>query len=297
MKNRIEHNQKFLLGLLNLHIGKFYPLRKWIGIDHKGKIDEVSNLSIAYNTKDLGDRIQQTREYQHPDLEYKLNLLLDKIPQLALFPALLQPAYGLGALAFFFLTTTTYQPSTSDNSSSNVNPDDVFNYTANYIGYYNNGAARQNGFVYFDTSDIPNGATFSQGDLLMYCSALTGSETIYAYRATQLDWVETQLTWNSYKTGSAWATAGGDYTTTNGVNSPSVVVNNWLTWTASTLIQNCYDNQSKKVYLVLYTSSAYNCNAGFHSKEYETDTSLRPKLTVTYTTTNYHNLRRKLLMR
>ena len=50
-KQRIERSQKFLLKLLHLHIGKFYPLRKWLGISHKGKIDEITNLSIAYNTK------------------------------------------------------------------------------------------------------------------------------------------------------------------------------------------------------------------------------------------------------
>lgn len=37
----------------------------------------------------------------------------------------------------------------------------------------------------------------------------------YAYKLTRTDWVELEATWNSYKTGSAWTSPGGDYVTSN----------------------------------------------------------------------------------
>jgi hypothetical protein len=34
---------------------------------------------------------------------------------------------------------------------------------------------------------------------------------VLAYKLIRSDWEETEATWNSYKTGATWATAGGDY--------------------------------------------------------------------------------------
>ena len=283
MTQRIKNNQKFLLKLLNLHIGGYYPLRKWLGIDYKGKIDEVSHLSIAYNHYKGGKKLT-TRIYQHPDLGYKLNLVLDKIPQLALLPALLQPAYGLGALAFFFLTQTTYQPSGADtylNKAKTTNnygsSEDIWIYRQTN-NYYRT-------LLYFDVSDIPNGVTFSQGDLLLYAhNIVTGADGILN-RLTQTAWVEGEATWNSYSSGNSWTTAGGDFTSTNAVTLSNITTTGWKTWEAASLIQDCYDNQSKKVHLLLKSQEDnQNCAVAFYSKEYATDTSLRPKLTVTYTT-------------
>jgi len=287
LKKRIEQNQKFLVSLLNLHIGNFYPLRKWLGIAYKGKIDEVSHLSIGYNTKYFkkGKKWykQQTREYQQPDLGYKLNLVLDRIPQLVLLPALLQPAFRLASVLLFSLTTTTYQPSTADTRLSQYNPNtnygsgtffEVQNVT-NYFG---------RSLLYFDTSDIPDGVTFSQGDLLLYVSSYS-STTFYirACRLTQTAWTEMGATWNKYDGTNSWTTAGGDFTTTNSVEI-SLATSGWATWNASSLIQDCYNNQSKKVHLLLKSRED---NAGgwrdFYSREYTDDPSLRPKLTVTYT--------------
>jgi len=283
-KQRIEKSQKFLLKLLHLHIGNYYPLRKYLGIDYKGKIDQISNLSIGYNTKDLGDeRIQQTRTYQQPDLGYKLNLLLDKIPQLSFaIPALLQPAYGLAALAFFFLTQTVYQPSSADNGLWKLNP--VTNYgtiTENPI--YRKATLLGRVLLYFDTSDIPDDATFSQGDLSLYASCIFNGANGILNRLTQLAWTELGSTWNTYDGSNDWSIAGGDFVTTNSV-TVSVTTTGWKIWEAADLIQDCYDNQSKKVHLILKSQEdGENAYARFYSNNYTDDTDLCPKLTVTYT--------------
>ena len=285
-QKRIQDNQKFILKLLSLHIGNYYPLRKWLGIDYKGKINEITNLSIAYNAKKVKKGYQVTREYQHPDLGYKLNLVLDKIPQLALLPAILQPAYGLGSLAFFFLTQTTYQPSTKDTILDKGNPNNNYA-TSIYVAVYNvNAATIYRNLLHFDISDIPANAIFSQGDLILVCLLVdnTTSRSVQLNRLSLTDWVEAQATWNIYKTGSSWTTAGGDYTTTNAATTAVANVGTY-TWNAATLIQDCYDNQSKNVHLLLkYETEPVESWSGkyFKSKEHA-DTTDRPKLTVTYT--------------
>jgi len=285
-KQRIEKQQKFLLKLLHIHIGNYYPLRKYLGIDYKGKIDQISNLSIGYNTKKVGKKYQQTRTYQSSDLGYKLNLLLDKIPQLVLLPALLQPTYGLAALAFFFLTQTTYQPSTKDTWIYKYYADTNYGTeTLTGANYYNTNQL-MNTLIHFDTSDIPNGATFSQGDLILYACAYYGGK-FYMNRMTRTNWTEDGATWNKYDGTNAWTTAGGDFTTTNRAYIALASRGNWTTyasetWSSAQLIQDCYDNQSKNVHLLISTEEVSYRDARFYSKEHAT-TASRPKLTVTYT--------------
>lgn len=294
-KKQIEKHQKFLLKLLHLHIGSYYPLRKYLGIDFKGRIDEITHLSIAYNTKHFSKGgkwyKQQTRTYQQPDLALKLNLILDKIPQLALLPTLLQPAYGLGALALFFLTQTTYQPSSKDNNIYGLSGYEDTNYgSATSITLYNPADPKRI-ILEFDTSDIPANATFTQGDLLLYYYNHASNDPVGIsadmYKLTRTDWVELESTWNIYKTGSNWTTAGGDYVTTNPsgttVEMPSSY--GWVTWGIQAIVENAYGNSDNVELLgkwVDETGTQYV--ADFYSNDYTDDTSLRPKLTVTYTT-------------
>jgi len=292
-QERIQQNQKFLLRLLNLHIGHYYPLRKWIGIAYKGKIDEVSHLSIGYNTKYFkkGKKWykQQTREYQHPDLGYKLNLVLDRIPQLVLLPALLQPAFRLASLLLFSLTTTTYQPTTADTWINAYNPTTNYGTSAN-LNLINWSPYIYRSLFYFDISDIPNQATFTQGDFTVCMSSdVDFTTTIAVYRLTKSNWTETGATWNKYDGTNAWTTAGGDYTTTNGVSMSCSIPNTstpppW-TFSAPALIQDCYNTFNKQVHLIMLEPNS--CLYGmdyFPSREYTTDLTKRPKLTVTYVT-------------
>jgi len=294
LEKRIKDNQKFLLKLLNFHIGGYYPLRKWLGISFRGKIDDISHLSFGYNTKYIQKEgqwyKQQTREYQQPDLGYKLNLVLDRIPQLALLPALLQPAYRLASVLLFSLTTTTYQPSTKDSYIRNTTADtnygtDITLSIGNGVGASGDNKTRT--LLHFDITDIPNNATFTQGDisLYQYDYFYYAAETLYMYRLTHTNWTEAGVTWNKYDGTNAWTTAGGDYTTTNGVSRASDCTAGWKIWSSATLIQDCYNNQSKNVHLIgiMTTNGDNRDQQKYYSNNYTTNTSLRPKLTVTYT--------------
>jgi hypothetical protein len=290
---RIKDNQRFLLKLLNLHIGGYYPLRKWIGIDYKGKVDEVSHLSIAYNHYKGGKKLT-TRIYQQPDFEYKLNLVLDKIPQLALLPALLQPAYGLGALALFFLTQTTYQPSSKDNYMGSYSTIEHSNFGSETLirlsDVYNN---VNRSILEFDISDIPSSATFTQGNLQLYYYEWVpydaSGKTVWAYKLSRTDWVESESTWYIYKTGSSWTTAGGDYVTSNPSGGSTTFPSSygWMTWDIQSIVEDAYDNSNDVEILIKFSNESVGIKSNsytlFYSNNYTTDTSLRPKLTVTYT--------------
>jgi len=295
LKNRIEQNQKFLVSLLNLHIGDYYPIRKWLGIAYKGKIDEVSHLSIAYNTKYFkkGKKWykQQTREYQQPDLGYKLNLVLDRIPQLVLLPALLQPAFRLASVLLFSSTTTTYQPTTKDSEMWYGQKCDGV--SDNFMVTYSSPTAEVRSYIAFSI-DVPSNAIVDSAylDLYNYYNnyKYTSAQSVYVKRLTRTNWSETAMTWTLYDGVNAWTTPGGDFTTKG---QTSIIIPTsypaWREWTITTIVQDCVTNSIGSVDLMLgRTSGIANFDDNqFYSREYTTDITKRPKLIVTYTVSDF----------
>jgi len=69
------------------------------------------------------------------------------------------------------------------------------------------------GIGLFDVNAIPGGATIDAAKLQREISAIAGTPTwlVRLARVTRTDWVENQVTWNNYKTGSTWTDGGGDF--------------------------------------------------------------------------------------
>ncbi|MGW0993401.1 golvesin C-terminal-like domain-containing protein, partial [Streptomyces sp. NPDC002523] len=91
----------------------------------------------------------------------------------------------------------------------------------------------------FTTSAIPTTATVLESRLFMW-GAETTTDTngaIYELHGLNKDFNETQATWNSAATGTAWTTAGGDYsgTVSDTVAQVSEVGRHW--WDATSLTQ------------------------------------------------------------
>lgn len=82
-------------------------------------------------------------------------------------------------------------------------------------------ADSRNTLIEFDLSSIDGGATVSSATLYLWSadSAATKDHYIYELRAGRADWVEGEATWNIYKTGSNWGTAGCANTTTDYIDS------------------------------------------------------------------------------
>jgi len=203
--------------------------------------------------------------------------------------------FGILGLFFFYFSpanaiTATYYPS-KDNELSQEYPNTVnpAGTTRLDVGYQANIQDHFNIILDFDLSNIPDGATFTQGDLMLYVYGnynANTSRTIYASRITQLGWTEAGASWNKYDGINAWATPGGDFTTTNQASYTGVAPNpGWLTLSSPALIQDSWNNQSKHVNIIVRQPGTENSYAVIYSREY-TDSSLRPKLIVTYTLPN-----------
>ena len=182
----------------------------------------------------------------------------------------------------------TIQPSNIDTILDSGNP--TINYGNNtYITLYNAGLWRP--ILRFDFSALPTGSVISAAVLSLYYWYNDGGgydpvgRTFWAYELTQTAWVELEATWNIYKTGSNWTAAGGDYTTTSGasITMPGSYPA-WIDWNVLTLVQHFQSNHSNIAnFLIRDETESGGANAYFYSSEYTVNTTLCPKLIITYT--------------
>lgn len=159
----------------------------------------------------------------------------------------------------------------------------------------------------FDMSVLPANAAIQWATLyLFWFSQMNSKGNTISYtikRLTRSDWVENQVTWNSYKTGSAWTTPGGDTTDTgkfSGSFSSSVdYPNEWLGWPIDNIAKNIF-NEGGRIIDVLFKAYAergapenpgYETQTGyqfFHDRAYS-DINLRPYLEIVYKLTYAFN--------
>jgi hypothetical protein len=140
-------------------------------------------------------------------------------------------------------------------------------------------------------STIPVGATISTATLRLYMyqySLNPSGSTLWAYRMLRTGWYQTSSTWNDYKFGSTWTTAGGwgsgtDYTTSDSAWRPVPVSAGWVEWTITGQVQWAQSN-GQNVYVIIGCPGGWT-NGGqvyFRSTEYS-GTTLDPQLVITYT--------------
>ncbi|HEX3725836.1 MAG TPA: DNRLRE domain-containing protein [Pirellulales bacterium] len=105
----------------------------------------------------------------------------------------------------------------------------------------------------FDVSGIPAGATINSAQLLLRHNAgsFSGSATFLCSRVTQPAWIENQATWNSYSTGNAWITPGGDYTTVNQVSMTLSNPNDLVFTGLKPLIDDAISNRARLLHVII----------------------------------------------
>ena len=114
----------------------------------------------------------------------------------------------------------TYEPE-DDASMSGINPDSNYGAgTSLWVGVAYFGGNKSDFFraiMDFDVSDLA-GETIVTARLERYVYDIIGEAgaTAQIMRCTRPgDWVESQVTWNNYKTGSSWTAGGGDVDVSN----------------------------------------------------------------------------------
>ncbi len=103
----------------------------------------------------------------------------------------------------------TYMSSSAPTTNNGTN-------TVFAVGENNTASSVARGLLQFDLSGLPNDLTVVSATVSLWVSADHSDNarvmSAYAIQAGR-NWVETQATWNNYKTSVAWGTAGGGNTT------------------------------------------------------------------------------------
>lgn len=111
--------------------------------------------------------------------------------------------------------------------------------------------------------------------------------TVTMIRVRRADWVEMEATWNIYKTGSNWGTAGCLNTTTDIDTSltTSLVIPSsygWMEWDILAIAQDAIASRDRKVLVKMKDTSpdAVNFISHFWAREAEEDE--KPEIVVEY---------------
>jgi len=186
------------------------------------------------------------------------------------------------------MATLTIQPSGADSCLFQNDPDANYGTSiAIYIGRGDNSDKRRE-ILKFDFSSLVAGCTISEAKLYLYYSGYLVSDpvgrTYWAYRLTQRSWTETGSSWNHYVGTTDWATAGGDYTATDGASAVVPAAAGWMSWTVTNQVTFAQAYTGKVAHFLMRDGTETSNKIGaFPSNNYTTNTALCPYLILTYT--------------
>ncbi len=185
------------------------------------------------------------------------------------------------------MSVLTIQPSNIDTFLQSNIPDDNFGNETFLNIDQTGGSTKRRPMLKLDFSALPAGAILSSALFGLYYYAYIYNNPVgniyWAYELTQTGWVELEATWNNYKAGSAWTTAGGDFTTDNGASLVVPASYGWMNWNVLAAVQHFQSAHGKVAHFLLKGPETNGAIAQFYSSEYTVDPSLCPKLVLTYT--------------
>jgi hypothetical protein len=181
----------------------------------------------------------------------------------------------------------TIQPSLKDNQLLEGYPTLNFGTFAAILIMPDTGSRRRSPIAFDFSAVVPAGATITLGTLSLHCVGTTAARTMTVYRLLRTDWVETESTWNIYKTGSNWTTAGArsdgnDFSSTNSASAATVALDSWINVTVTAQVQTALDSVAGVAHFLLADVDAGTGNNQYASRESPTAAD-RPKLYIEYT--------------
>lgn len=182
----------------------------------------------------------------------------------------------------------TIQPSNVDTYLLEAAPGNNYATSTQLIVVDRAAGYRDRAIIRHDFSALDSGITITNATLTLTIAEVdTGSEDVDVCRLTQTAWVETEANWNVYSTGNSWASAGGDFTTTDKATTTvdaTAAIGTTYDWDVTALTQWFQANATEIAdWLIKGTNETDPLmRARFASREHAT-ASYRPKLVITYT--------------
>ena len=138
-------------------------------------------------------------------------------------------------------------------------------------------------------TDIPTGSTINSAVLSLLAQQYYGSSDTYTVsRLRRMDWVEGEATWNIYKTGSNWGTAGCGSTSTDYYTADAVGIafstTGWKNWTITNQVKSAQSSSINVAMRISGTKTSGTTNYKWYALSTNHSTSdSRPKLVIDYT--------------
>lgn len=123
-------------------------------------------------------------------------------------------------------TTLNYNSGGMDSEIDSDTPNSNFGSATN-MEVYEVDVSRS--LIWFNMSSIMEKAVYSSSMTIYKESGSLATITVYVHRILN-EWIENQVTWNNRKTGTAWDTAGGDFSSIAEVSLKEYFGSGWHTW-------------------------------------------------------------------
>lgn len=164
------------------------------------------------------------------------------------------------------------------------------NYNLTYLSVIRYSGYTRYAYIKFPLNDLPAGVTITSATLSLwywkYDASNPSGQDIHVWKQTHNDWVETEVTWNSYKSGSAWTQAGGDWVESNPAGASATVpasAGTWMDWDIKAIVEDAVTNEIDVNLVVKHEDplGSGDYEPVFYSRD--NASSNKPKLVIEYT--------------
>jgi hypothetical protein len=147
--------------------------------------------------------------------------------------------------------------------------------------------------IWFNLSSIPSGVRIDDAELSLFFFRIPGADLgvlrNHSVHIVQLsptrDWIENEVTWNDYKSGSSWSSGGGDFNATatdiKGVGAANL--SSWIRFNVTKDVQAFVDTAVNNGWIIKdETENTNRIRRDYRSSE-SLQTNETPQLTVNFT--------------
>ena len=137
--------------------------------------------------------------------------------------------------------------------------------------------------IRFDLSVLPSNADIKKAVLSLYFSGGSEGDSLTVAHRLIKEWNEHTVTWMQADTGAPWDLVGGDYTLEDSAQTTFANDSTWENYDVTGIVKKFIDGTPNYGFIVVPDLAEGNTSRDYYSTAFEDIDSLKPKLTVTYT--------------